>query len=502
MNTTWTRIIALVSIAAWAQAFGQGEPYPPERVLREDGVWVGLDEDPETVLQGTFGNPMGQAACGPGISQMGGGFLGGTVFVYQIPFVHGSPWAEDFLVGIPNNPMLPAPVLVLFHAYGEDLKELQANTNLINEAMHKGWVVIAPLGAHVYNYGIDYSQRNVEAAILESVARIIPSFNITVDADRFYAVGFSMGGGAAASFAARHIDSSGLRFAAVANHTGSASLTHSYWSTPANPVNKFKEFLANALMFGGPPTIAPYRFRYLQSSSVDADYFASNAVDQATDMVRNLRVSPMMSFYDDTDPNTHLIDQTKTAHHQLLANRNGSGPLIHKCRIGHKWRSLDSKEVLRFLETKSYPALPRKEWVSVLVDRDARWYEFDVVQAKPTAGWASKTPGAFSSFKWFANSGSNGLGTAMLNNISQIKLAFPSRLKLRLSATPRKPEFNWWIQTTQLEPVSAVIGEVRNTPTSVTRGTVPGSYSYNPVNQELTLFEPGSVVGVTWTIVP
>ena len=35
-----------------------------------------------------------------------------------------------------------------------------ANSPLVCEAMARGFVVFIPLGAHKYNYGIDYAQNN------------------------------------------------------------------------------------------------------------------------------------------------------------------------------------------------------------------------------------------------------------------------------------------------------------------------------------------------------
>ena len=83
---------------------------------------------------------------------------------------------------------MPAPVLTLFHGYGEHLRDTVLRTDLVDEAMSRGWLVFAPLGAHEFNYGIDYAQDNIERAF-EFIGARLP-----LDLDRIYGVGFSMGG--------------------------------------------------------------------------------------------------------------------------------------------------------------------------------------------------------------------------------------------------------------------------------------------------------------------
>ncbi|MDG1490530.1 MAG: hypothetical protein P8R43_01480, partial [Planctomycetota bacterium] len=62
-------------------------------------------------------------------------------------------WQEEFILAIPPTVAWPAPVLTLFHGYGEEPADLVAKP-LVGEAMSRGYVVFIPLGAHKYNYGI------------------------------------------------------------------------------------------------------------------------------------------------------------------------------------------------------------------------------------------------------------------------------------------------------------------------------------------------------------
>ena len=67
----------------------------------------------------------------------------------------GTSWTESFLVGVPQNRNMYAPLLVLFHGYGQTPADVYAQTTYFQEARERCWFVVAPLGAHVYNYGID-----------------------------------------------------------------------------------------------------------------------------------------------------------------------------------------------------------------------------------------------------------------------------------------------------------------------------------------------------------
>ena len=200
---------------------------------------------------GAFVDPRGRRVASLGMS-------GSNTFVFQLNYIERR-WKEEFIVVRPD-PMAghptPYPVLALFHGYGETPQALLARTPLAAEAAARGWLVVIPTGAHVFNYGIDYAQDNIEDAF-EFVAQLAP-----LDLDRVDAIGFSMGGGAALTYAARHMDPTHLRFAAVVNHTGSTSLRGTYDADPAT-----RPVFESPLMFGGAPSAGP--FRYQRASSID-----------------------------------------------------------------------------------------------------------------------------------------------------------------------------------------------------------------------------------------
>jgi pimeloyl-ACP methyl ester carboxylesterase len=442
-------------------------------ILRgRDGEVLGTEKDPEAALGGSFGNPFAL--------QLQANLVGRNLVEFTIDStqIAGSAWSESFLVGFPSNPIQPTPVLVLFHGYGETPQDVLANSDFFEMGMQRGWIVVAPLGAHTVNYGIEYSQLNVEAALALLAGTIAPSLGMTVDADRFYAVGFSMGGGGAASFVARHADTcDGLHFAGTAIHTGSTSLSYTYWSTPG-----IQTTFDSALMFGGPPNDPALTFDYTRCSATDIDW-ATGLVDPTTDMVRNLTHMPVLSYYANQDPNSTLIAQTTTTHHQFR-KRGGKGRLLHSPSSKHDWQTLNERRVFRMFKRafQAPTALTR-----TLADRDGDWHGFNITQA---------TTRVFSPFRWIVLPQTNRLVLDEVANIQTLKLASPTCVGLN-------PDANLDIifNSADSVPLEIVIGEIDDQPSDVWLGGVStSSWSYDVNSKELTLFENAQGNYLKWTV--
>ncbi|HJM55904.1 MAG TPA: hypothetical protein QF446_01125 [Planctomycetota bacterium] len=442
-------------------------------ILRgRDGEILGSEEDPEAALGGSFGNPFGL--------QLQANVVGRNLVDFTIDSaqIAGSSWSESFLVGFPNNPVQPTPVLVLFHGYGETPQDVLANSDFFEMGMKRGWIVVAPLGAHTYNYGIEYSQLNVEAALEMLAGTIAPSLGLTVDADRFYAVGFSMGGGAAASFVARHADTcGGLHFAGSAIHTGSTSLSYTYWSTPS-----IQTTFNSPLMFGGPPNDPALAFDYTRCSATDISWSTGN-VDTTTDMVRNLTHMPVLSHYADQDPVATLITQTRTTHRQLR-KRLGKGSLVHIPSTKHDWQTLNERRVFRMFR-HAYQA--PTSLTRTLADRAGDWHGLNITQA---------TARVFSPFRWIVLPSTNRLVVDEVANIQTLKLTQPTCVGLN-------PDANLEVIFDSADgvPLEIVIGEIDDLPNDVWLAGAPtSSWSYDAVSKELTLFENAQGNYLKWTV--
>ncbi len=509
-------LIALVCAPFFtgSTAYGQNHPDHPPLVTGPGGQigiygphgkFIGIDDDPETVLGGKFslgatpGNPSGSLAPPTLISS----FPAGTVVHYTIPTIPGNPgqlrpWQESFLVGVPKKTgSASLPVLVLFHGAYENEWSVYEKTDYFLLAMRRGWIVIAPLGAHAHNYGIEYSQLNVEAALEFLAHYIAPSFKVTVDADRFYAVGFSMGGGAAMSFAARHMDPSGLRFAGAVNLSGTTSLPWVHWSQEVG------DFFSQSHMFGAPPDDPNVTFDYLRVSSIDLNYwnstYGNNDIDPNTDMIRNLSRGPVLSSYCRIENESKSMLRTTLAAHEHLADPSGldnkkARLVISGQKIGnkrHSWTNLRENRVLNFLAPLSYQNPKDGKTFSTLADRDGGWHCFEVVQAVPRV---------FSPFRSFIKKSANSIMVTEVENIAELKLPSPSSVGLRTSVKGQVKVLTYFFDTADGDPLKLILGEFTDQPTKVERKGIPGSWSWKKKTSELTLDEPGTDGFVTWKI--
>ncbi len=415
------------------------------------------------------GNPSGMATRAS-ISN-GKGMLPLGVYEVTLPNTP-SGWEEKFLIGVPKSPLTPAPCLVVFHGYGEEHTDMVAKTTYFQEAMARGWIVIAPLAAHKYNYAIDYAQENAELALTWAATYL------TLDPDRFYAVGFSMGGGMAASFAARHLDRYGPHFAAVAIHTGTCSIRDVYWS--AND----KTLLESPQMFGGNPDQVP--FRYQTASTIDLD-FSTNQVDPESDLVRNLVHTPLYHFAALNDPNPFLINETQQNHSQALV-RHVPSSLVTSNDSVHQWYTLDETTVLDWLEPKTYQQVADGEAIQVLADRDGRWYDFEVTQSQS---------GGFTPFRWTVLQSMNRFYLDQIENAARIAVD-PAKLGLDKDAT-----VEFVVNNVDGTAIEIALEGYAQAPIDVRRaGVSTGAWSFDAATGTLTLYESDASTFPLWQIIP
>ena len=436
-----------------------------EAVLRGiHGEVLGPASTPDRTLGGNLNNPFGGTT--------------GTVTplprgVYEITLKKtGTDWDETFLVGIPKQMQAPAPVLVLFHGYGQTPRKLLDLTTYFPDAMARGWIVVAPLSAHIYNFSIDYAQQNTEKA-LDWVAKYFP-----VDPDRFYAVGFSMGGGAAATYAARHLDPKHARIAAVVNHTGTTSVADVYWNADDDSL------LSDVLMFGGSPADVP--FRYSTASMMDLDSF-TDQIDPATDLARNLCHVPVKNFCAAYDPNTYLVHQTERSFDQLTF-RGVPTEINLSSHSVHKWSTLGEASVLNFLEPLSYSDPAPGTSVRTLADRSGTWFDFQVQQLQS---------GQFSPFRWTVMTNLNRLYLDEVANVQRITVD-PAKLELD-KADALEVVFN----NVDGNTVEIALSGYPQPPSNVLRGgQSTGSWTYDAVTGTVVLIESNGSNYPTWRIEP
>ncbi len=325
----------------------------------------------------------------------------------------GSGWQEKFLLGVPPVPPSgPVPLLVVFHKYGVGHGDV-LNTTFLTEAANRGWYCVAPLGARQRHFGNSESQINTRAA-LDLVAQIFP-----IDRNRVYGVGFSMGGGAVANYAARHLDPAGIQFAAICEHTGTVSLTHTwFWEPDDNDVDDNTPLAGDNLevpdvleaRFGGPPSLRA--FEYQRCSTIDLDPF-TGAVGAGTDFARNLAHIPTLTWIANSDPMVYLGTQTYAFDAHVRA-QNAANALTVVSGNTHAWTTLNGQAVCDWLQQFTLQA-PTSG--STLADEDGVWLRFHVQQ---------DAPGAFTPFTWSVDAGTRTIVISQTANLRVLTIDAPA----------------------------------------------------------------------------
>ncbi len=387
----------------------------------------------------------------------------------------GTEWQESFLLGVPSNPLDSAPLLVSFHRYSASERDTFIHTNLFEEAMERGWYVLAPLGAHELNYGVPYAQENIRVVIdwISELARI--------DRERIYGIGFSMGGGCALNFAASNLDPNRAMFAAVVNHTGTVSI-RDLWHRAVDT-----SVLEHPLMFNGSPYEQP--FAYQQASTIELTPWSG--VNEQTDLARNLGHVPVQTWCSPSDPLEHLVRQTRVLLRHLM-NFGAEVSSNEERGNAHVWETLDEVQALDFLEAHRLE-LPTEGTHSLLATHDGRWLHFDIKQVQG---------GCFSSLRWHANQESNLLYLDGLANIERLRvrttdLGLSTTETLRLILGTQAGRRAGSEGTTRL-----VLDGYDVAPRAVLREGRAAQYEWNPERGELSLEESDAANLPLWVIVP
>lgn len=295
---------------------------------------------------------------------------GGLVLIMSI-FVEETQAEEPFSIYIPPTPVgVERPMLVAFHGFNVSHLDIWANTSFISECQARDWILIAPYSRNLAPTGPGSSQISFGSAQSQLHVKAVIDYvreNFSVDRDRIYGVGFSMGGGAVMSYAARHRDPERGAFAAVVNHTGTVSLRHTYDNVSLNLQSLMRR------IFNGAPAFTP--FEYARVSSIDLDSFG-NLVPGSRHMATNLAGVPVRTYYGIGDSEQYLVDQS-IALDSFMSGISSNFELIAlpaNCTAqqqGHCWNTIDETEVCDWLAQQSLPA-PGPVG-QVVADRNARW---------------------------------------------------------------------------------------------------------------------------------
>jgi pimeloyl-ACP methyl ester carboxylesterase len=398
--------------------------------------------------------------------------LGPTRAIYEVTLHPGAGYVEKFLVA-PVAGSVPRPLLVAFHKFGNSAYDILYNTQYFAEGQSRGWHVVAPLGASGVHFSSIESQINTEAVLHWTTV------HFPVDKTRVYAVGFSMGGGAALNYAARHLDPNGVMFAAVVNHTGVVSLEDAYVNEPG--AQSIFDFWFGD---GTPGSAEPWK---LQRSSLLSFDPVTLQVDPTTDLARNLMHLWTRTIYANQDPVWYLHTENDVLHTHLAnyGSQFGQHALYVFPGTTHSWDTLNAHAACDWLRTKRL-RMPKSG--NTLADSDDVYFYFTVTQDQG---------GAFTPFIWNLDPPSNMLSLSGTANLHQLAVDV-----VAAALSPLTP------CTVSMATADGLADIVRlrgwnHLPINVLRdGVATTSWSYDAQTGDLTLSEFDGAATHVWQVIP
>ena len=252
------------------------------------------------------------------------------VFSYQIP----SLYSDDF----------KHPLLVAFHQWGGN-QNTPYYTNFDEEAELRNWIFLSPYGGANNNYNHQGAQYYTEQAILWL------SENYSIDQNRIYMVGGSMGGASGAIYANNHLNPNRPMVAATASASGILDCERR--AIEMNGNNSMIEW------FGGNWDEVP--FEYHRNSAV---YFA----DSTQSMHYNLQYTPLYLDFGVTEPHrTHAEDL-----YNLLENYNQDMWIDTEPTGSHGYSVIDEEHACDWLS--QYELINNPDIINVNLDEPSRAY--------------------------------------------------------------------------------------------------------------------------------
>ncbi len=365
---------------------------------------------------------------------------------------------EEFMVYAPAQTK-PRPLLVVFHKWGVGWADARDNTEFFQEGMRRRWHVVCQLGASGVHLSSLESQQNTEHAL----QWVFDNFN--VDKNRIYGIGFSMGGGAVANYAARHVDPKDHMFAAIVNHTGMMSHSDTFLNSPSGAQDVFE------FWFDDPPD----PFKMARSSLIDFDP-QTLVVDDQTDVVRNLKHVPIKVMRATSEPlPTAYLTVQNDVFAQHLASLGGSVLQEFIPYSGHSWAMLNEPGVCAWLGNWNL-RIPTNG--DTLADHDGTYFYFDIEQ---------EAPGAFTPFSWSINETQN---KVLIWNTENLQRVSVDLLGAGLSVTQT---LHVVLEADDGNADECLLNGWPSTPSEVRReGVVQpigSTWSYNAVMQQITIQE-------------
>lgn len=365
----------------------------------------------------------------------------------------------------------PRPLLVVFHRFGVSEVDAIVTTRLFEEARRRQWHVVAPRSWGAIHFSSQLSKIHTRAVLDWATT------NLDVDDQRIYAVGFSMGGGAALNYAATNLGANEPRFAAVAALTPLLDHEHAYSVEVQTTRDTYDDIFGNGSLNSADP--------YLMRRSGLFQLDPLQQVVPGTDLARNLAHTNVFNLRASSD-----IPYLMTQFDAFVAHLAGL-PLVSAQHtslvtnfVGHSWDAFDERLVCDWLRLFQ---LQTPTSGNTLADANRAYFHFDVEQDVSTA---------FSPFSWNLDGANNTFTLSATANLQSLRvrtlaagLSNTAPLTITLSAADGLAD-------------EVILTDLPLAPVQVLRDGAPtANWMHNSLSGELTLLETDPAQHV-WVVTP
>jgi pimeloyl-ACP methyl ester carboxylesterase len=282
----------------------------------------------------------------------------------------GDPEMIHLSVPTGSPPVTGYPLMVCWHGYKQSHTSVAEQSMVDEECADREWVFLSILGVNQVNFG--YLQAQIHCT--EAIDYLIDELEISIDTNRIYMAGFSMGAGGAASYACRHMSPANKYPVA-----GLIMVCPLYDWIDAYEKGDVGVQTYMPILLGGTPSEVPFKYMQISTLRIDGhDYSLSESMGQ--NLAHNM---PLFITYADNDPITHLPPQN-VIFGQMMHDLGANYVLdFYAFSLApHSWTLLDVDAAFDFVGGYT---LEDQQPLSVrlLADRSATFYWSEINSGQP-----------------------------------------------------------------------------------------------------------------------
>ncbi|MBU0754392.1 MAG: hypothetical protein KJ645_04590 [Planctomycetes bacterium] len=258
--------------------------------------------------------------------------------------------------------------MVCWHGYNQTCLSVSIDSPIDEECENRGWVYLSITGVNQVNFGYLKAQIHCNKAI----KYLIEDLLIPIDRNRIYMAGFSMGGGAAVSYACRHLsveEDAPYPVAGLVLVSPAMDWTYAYNQCDPGVMTYLPIYL------DGTPEEVPFAYKQISSLYIlGHNYWLDDSMGQ--NLAHNM---PIFLTYADNDPLSYVPVQNNLFSNML--NNLGANLLVDHyvyAENPHSWTLLDVGAAFDFIENYSLED-QETENLTILADRSAKFYWAEIV---------------------------------------------------------------------------------------------------------------------------